>query len=135
MTRSRSCACCRPAVRRWVAQRSGRRAGSSLDYLGEPERLDARLKELKKHLADALDEHPTTLLEINGVGPINAAKVLAEVGDFRRFPSRHHFASYTSKRCAASNGDSPTSTTDTSSTTWQQRARENKGGVSSIQRG
>ena len=42
-----------------------------------------------------LAEHPTTLTEINGVGPINAAKILAEVGDVRRFPSRHHFASYT----------------------------------------
>ena len=36
-----------------------------------------------------------TLREINGVGPINAAKILAETGDVRRFPSRHHFASYT----------------------------------------
>jgi len=65
------------------------------DYLGELERLDARLKELKKSLADVLDEHPTTLREINGVGPINAAKILAETGDVHRFPSRHHFASYT----------------------------------------
>ena len=40
-------------------------------------------------------EHPTTLREFNGVGPINAAKILAEVGDVRRFPNRHHFASYT----------------------------------------
>ena len=67
----------------------------ALDYLGELERLDARLKELKKSLAEVLDEHPTTLREINGVGPINAAKILAETGDVRRFPSRHHFASYT----------------------------------------
>jgi transposase len=67
----------------------------ALDYLGELERLDARLKELKQSLAEVLAEHPTTLLEINGVGPINAAKILAEVGDVRRFPSRHHFASYT----------------------------------------
>ena len=132
-----------------------------------------------------LDEHPTTLREINGVGPINAAKILAETGDVRRFPIRHHFASYTgtapidvssgdnnrhrlnrggnrrlnhalhiaavvqyrmpgpartttgasatrarptSKRCAASNGDSPTSSTATSSTTRQQGAREDKWG-------
>ena len=67
----------------------------ALDYLGELERLDARLKELKKGLAQVLAEDPTTLLDINGVGPINAAKILAETGDVRRFPSRHHFASYT----------------------------------------
>jgi hypothetical protein len=29
------------------------------------------------------------------VGPINAAEILAETGDVRRLPSRHHFASYT----------------------------------------
>ncbi|HEX4697835.1 MAG TPA: transposase, partial [Actinomycetes bacterium] len=52
-------------------------------------------KELKQSIAEVLDEHPTTLLEINGVGPINAARILAETGDVRRFPSRHHFASYT----------------------------------------
>src|SRR5215218_7888146 len=67
----------------------------ALDYLGELERLDARLKELKKSLAEVLDEHPSTLRQVNGVGPINAAKILAETGDVRRFPSRHHFASYT----------------------------------------
>jgi transposase len=67
----------------------------ALDYLGELERLDARLKQLKKELAEVLVEHPTTLLEVYGVGPINAAKILAETGDVRRFPSRHHFASYT----------------------------------------
>jgi transposase len=67
----------------------------ALDYAGELARLDARLKELKKDIAQVLTEHPSTLLEINGVGPINAAKILAETGDVRRFPSRHHFASYT----------------------------------------
>ena len=67
----------------------------ALDYLGELQRLDARLKELKKSLAEVLNEHPTRLMEINGVGPINAAKILAETGDVRRFPTRHHFASYT----------------------------------------
>ena len=34
----------------------------ALDYLGELERLDARLKELKKSIAQVLAEHPTTLL-------------------------------------------------------------------------
>ncbi|MDQ1618655.1 MAG: hypothetical protein QOE19_1224, partial [Actinomycetota bacterium] len=67
----------------------------ALDYAAELQRLDARLKELKKSIAGVLAEHPTTLLEVNGVGPINAAKILAETGDVRRFRSRHHFASYT----------------------------------------
>jgi hypothetical protein len=167
------------AVRPRDAVRKARKQ-LALDYLGELERLDARLKELKKSLTDVLDEHPTTLREINGVGPINATKILAETGDVRRFPSKAHFGSYTgtapvdvssgdnnrhrlkprrqppaqprpahrrgravphaqgpartttgasatrarptSKRCAASNADSPTSSTATSSTTWQQGA-------------
>ena len=67
----------------------------ALDYNAELALLDARLKELKKTIAQVLAEHPTTLLEITGVGPINAAKIIAETVDVRRFPSRHHFASYT----------------------------------------
>jgi transposase len=34
-------------------------------------------------------------VEIDGVAAINAAKIVAEVGDDLRFRSRHHFASYT----------------------------------------
>jgi transposase len=58
----------------------------ALEYVGELGRLDARLKELKRSLTEVLAQHPTTLLEINGVGPINASKILAEVVDVRRFP-------------------------------------------------
>jgi transposase len=67
----------------------------ALDYRGELTRLDARLKELKTSIAEVLADHPSTLQEINGVGPINAAKILAETADVRRFPSKAHFASYT----------------------------------------
>ncbi|HVX68650.1 MAG TPA: IS110 family transposase [Mycobacteriales bacterium] len=67
----------------------------ALDYTGELERLDARRKDLKKQISDLLTEHPTTLLEVTGLAAVTAAKILAEVGDVRRFPSKHHFASYT----------------------------------------
>jgi transposase len=36
----------------------------------------------------------TTLVELNGVGPIVAAIVLGQVGDPRRFPTRDRFAAY-----------------------------------------
>ena len=68
----------------------------ALDYLGELERLDAPTQGAQD--ADRRGRSPSTrprCCEINGVGPINAAKILAETGDVRRFPSRHHFASYT----------------------------------------
>lgn len=67
----------------------------ALDYAAELERLDARLKQLKRQISEVLAEHPTTLVEVNGIAAINAAKILAEVGDIRRFRTRHHFASYT----------------------------------------
>ena len=67
----------------------------ALDYAGELERLDARLKQLKRQIGEVLAEDPTSLTQIDGIATINAAKVLAEVGDVRRFASRHHFASYT----------------------------------------
>lgn len=41
----------------------------ALDYAAELQLLDARLKELKKSISEVLAENPTTLLEINGVGP------------------------------------------------------------------
>jgi transposase len=67
----------------------------ALDYAGELDRLDGRLKQLKRQIGEVLAEDPTSLVQIDGIATINAAKILAEVGDVRRFASRHHFASYT----------------------------------------
>ena len=50
---------------------------------------------LKKQITTVLDERGTSLLEIDGIGHLGAGKILTEVYDVRRFPSRHHFASYT----------------------------------------
>jgi transposase len=67
----------------------------ALDYLAELERLDAKLKEIKKQISEVIDEQRTSVVEVFGVGKVGAAKVLAEVVDVRRFPSKAHFASYT----------------------------------------
>ncbi|MGZ4523728.1 MAG: transposase [Mycobacteriaceae bacterium] len=67
----------------------------ALDYLGGLDSLDTRLKQLKAQIGEVLAEHPTSLPRIDGIATVSAAKVLAEVGDVGRFPSRHHFASYT----------------------------------------
>jgi transposase len=78
----------------------------AVEYVAEVASLDARLKELKSRIAVVLAEHPTSLLEVRGVGTLLAAKIIAEVGDVRRFPSRHHFASYTGTApIDASSGD------------------------------
>jgi transposase len=76
------------------------------EHLTELVAIDARLSDMKKRITVVLAEHPTSLVEIRGVADLLAAKILAEVGDVRRFPSRHHFASYTGTApIDASSGD------------------------------
>lgn len=76
------------------------------EHLAELVAIDARLKDMKARITAVLAEHPTSLLEVRGVGVLLAAKVIAEVGDVRRFPSKHHFASYTGTApIDASSGD------------------------------
>lgn len=57
--------------------------------------LDRKLKELDKRIKTAVTATGTTLTEIRGIGTATAAMILGEVGDVRRFPTRHHFASCT----------------------------------------
>lgn len=35
------------------------------------------------------------LMDLPGIGPAGAARILADVGDVARFPDRNHFASWT----------------------------------------
>lgn len=64
-------------------------------YLEDLERLTVQTKDLKKQISKVLDERDTSLLTIDGISHIGAGKILTEVYDVRRLPSRHHFASYT----------------------------------------
>ena len=65
------------------------------DLIDDLEVLDKKLKELLRRLKTAVEASGTTVTEIKGVGVATAALILGEVGDVRRFPSRHHFATYT----------------------------------------
>jgi transposase len=67
----------------------------ALEHLADLVAVDARIKDMKKRISAVLDERGTSLTEIYGVGPVVAGTVRGEVGDVPRFPSRHHFASYT----------------------------------------
>jgi transposase len=58
-------------------------------------RLDARLKAMKTELRDAVLASGSHLMELYGVGPAGAARILADVGDVTRFPDRNHFTSWT----------------------------------------
>lgn len=52
----------------------------------------ADIRRLERVLDDLLDEHGTTLREINGIGPVNAATIACHVGDPTRFASEAKFA-------------------------------------------
>ena len=56
---------------------------------------DAKLKALTKELAVAVRARGSHLMDLRGIGPAGAARILADVGDIARFPDRNHFASWT----------------------------------------
>lgn len=67
----------------------------ALDYIGDLERLDTQIKALRKQLIQIVEDRRSTLPDIDGIAALGASKILAETLDVRRFPSRHHCASYT----------------------------------------
>jgi transposase len=65
------------------------------EELAELRRLDGQLKAMKAELKAAVEQLGSHLMDIYGVGPAGAARILADVGDVARFPDRAHFASWT----------------------------------------
>jgi hypothetical protein len=57
--------------------------------------VDAKLKKIKAELKSEVTSRGSTLMEIPGVGPAGAARILADVGDIARFADRNRFASWT----------------------------------------
>src|SRR6185437_16157670 len=76
------------------------------ELIGDLERIYARKKAANKELNDLLAATGTTLTRLHGIGPSGAARLLVEVGNITRFPSRAHFASWTGTApIDASSGD------------------------------
>jgi transposase len=75
-----------PAVTRWQL------ATELVTDIGQ---LELRIAMVEARIKAAVAESKTTLVELFGVGPVLAATFLGEVGDVRRFPSKHHFAAHT----------------------------------------
>jgi transposase len=65
------------------------------EELADLERLDAKLKAMKTELKAAVLASGSHLMDIHGIGPAGAARILADVGHVARFPNRAHFASWT----------------------------------------
>ena len=65
------------------------------EELADIERLDAKLKAMKAELKTAVQASGSHLMDIHGIGPAGAARILADAGDVARFPNRSHFTSWT----------------------------------------
>ncbi len=55
----------------------------------------ARTKAADKELKALVAGTGSSLMDLHGIGPTGAARLLVEVGDITRFPDRNHFASWT----------------------------------------
>jgi transposase len=65
------------------------------DLLADLRRIDRQVRENEAQMRDALAAARTALTALSGLGIVLAAKLLGHVGDVTRFPTEHHFASYT----------------------------------------
>ena len=75
-----------------AAGKTRRRVAAEL--IADLERVYQRKKAADKELEALLAQTGTSLLTLKGIGPSGAARLLVEVGDITRFPSRAHFASW-----------------------------------------
>ena len=75
-----------------AAGKTRRRVAAEL--IGDLERIYARKKAADKDLRELVAATGTSLLDLKGIGPSGAARLLVEVGDITRFPDRGHFASW-----------------------------------------
>ncbi len=65
------------------------------EQLSELMVVEKKVKTLTKELKTMVLARESTLMELRGVGPVVAARVLADVGDVARFADRNRFASWT----------------------------------------
>ena len=72
-------------TRRWLAA----------EQLAELVVVEKKIKTLTKELEAMVLARGSTLMDLPGVGPVVAARILADVGDVARFADRNRFASWT----------------------------------------
>lgn len=64
------------------------------ELVGEIRDIDTRLKKLTALMAQTVAEHGSRLPEVDGIGPVVAARLLGRTGRASRFPSASAFANY-----------------------------------------
>jgi transposase len=70
------------------------RKALAASYVEEIRRIDRQIKTVRTSIAELVEDSGTTLTDLYGVGPVVAGRILAEVGDISRFPTKDHFATY-----------------------------------------
>ena len=75
-----------------VVGKTRRRVAAEL--ITDLERIYARKKAANNELTELVKATGTGLLDLHGIGPTGAARLLVEVGDITRFPNKAHFASW-----------------------------------------
>ena len=76
-----------------VAGKTRRRIAA--EELAELVAVEAKIKKATAELKAIVIERGSHLMDLHGVGPVVAARVLADVGDVTRFADRNRFASWT----------------------------------------
>ena len=76
-----------------VAGKTRRRLAA--EQVAELVTVEKKIKTLTKELRAMVIASGSTLMELPGVGPVVAARTLADVGDVARFTDRNRFASWT----------------------------------------
>jgi transposase len=76
-----------------IAGKTRRRVAAEL--IIDLERIYQRKKAANKELTALVAATGTTLMDLKGIGPSGAARLLVEVGDITRFPDNNHFGSWT----------------------------------------
>ena len=75
-----------------VVGKTRRRLASEL--IGELVVIDKKIKIAKQELTDLVNSTGSRLMDLTGIGPSGAARLIGDIGDIARFPSRAHFASW-----------------------------------------
>ncbi|MFF1611954.1 IS110 family transposase [Amycolatopsis sp. NPDC058278] len=65
-----------------------------VELIAELETIDRKMKTADKDLRELVIARGSTLLDLHGIGPSGAARLLADVGDIHRFSTRDRFASW-----------------------------------------
>ena len=94
----------------------------AVELITELEGIDKKIKAIKREISTLVIDRGSTLMDLTGIGPSGAARLLADVGDIHRFADRDRFASW--------NGTAPLD----ASSGEQQRHRLSRAGNRRINR-